>query len=639
MNDGPGRPIGANARRHVPVLVVAIALHLGLLVYFTPARLFLARLPIHTFDYALHVYQVDRAVTAFRQTGHLWSYDPFVLAGQPAGVVEDLTSKSVELFVIAAARIGMNPWLAFDLYVLLIHLAMPWVAWKAARLFELSRLASALAVLFWVILWHFDSLAHWFWYVGMISWAAASTLVVLVVALMYRALRDHVPRTYVALGAITALVTLVHPFAVLTLVLPLGVLYARALRRLAPWEHAAIAAATVAAAATSLVWIGPAIRFRHYIGEVDAFLWPTLEYVLLDWLDLLKDVLMTGQPVRTGFRTLALGAAVVGLLRLRRAKDDRFVPLAVLVVGSVVLAYASGYSSALRQTQPYRHLGPAMLAAALVAALMVVEVFSADARRALGHDARLAVALGLVVAVPHLARTVLGYVPALLPTRMPARSAFRPGPLPGASNDELPLIVMGHDGPRPEYQAIGRHLEERGVGERGRVAAFDWVLGEYLAAFTHVPVLGGIPQRNIPQVAAHPLRHDLTPAHEGDDAFGRYLRQYAVAAVITHGPQGPVDTRLDLLEPEEGIGEYRIYRVRRDPSYFEAGSGRVAEQRLDSVSVTNASGSEVVLRFHWLETLRCRPNCTVERAAADRDLAGFLRVRNPPASFEIYNAF
>src|SRR6185295_18883135 len=103
-------------------------------------------------------------------------------------------------------------------------------------------------------------------------WGAASFLSVLVVAEMYLATREHRPVLYVALGATAALVTLIHPFVVLTLILPLAALYVQSFKRLRAWEHGALVAGAAAAAATTLVWIGPALRFRHLIGRVDAFL-------------------------------------------------------------------------------------------------------------------------------------------------------------------------------------------------------------------------------------------------------------------------------------------------------------------------------------------------------------------------------
>src|SRR5262249_4935381 len=83
---------GGGDRGASAVLSVASVLHAALLAYAFPWKLFAERRPVFEYDYALHAYQVDRALSAFQSHGRLFSYDPFVLAGQPAGAVEDLTS-------------------------------------------------------------------------------------------------------------------------------------------------------------------------------------------------------------------------------------------------------------------------------------------------------------------------------------------------------------------------------------------------------------------------------------------------------------------------------------------------------------------------------------------------------------------
>jgi hypothetical protein len=627
---GAGEPRRAAAY----VVYIATALHLGLLVYFFPFRIFGLKLPIYEYDYALHAYQVDRALRAFEAYGRLWSYDPFVLAGQPAGAVEDLTSKSLEAFVIGAHALGISPWTAFDAYVLLVHVALLPASWAAARLFGLDRTSSAVAVLLCVLAWYADSFLHWSWYIGMISWAAASYMVVLVVALGYRAMRDHRAGAYVALALTAALVTLVHPFAVLTLLLPLLALYARAFRRLSPWEHAALFGAAALAAATTLVWLGPALAFHHYIGPVDEFLRPTASYALTDWLGLLRDLAMTGEPVRTAWRSGLFALAALGIVSLYRARDDRALPLALLVAASVAMAYLSGYSSVLRNTQPYRHLAPATLAAALVAAFVVVKLVREH--QPFHPDLRAALFIAALATAPGLVRDLVGYLPALLPRRDAMAAPFRAGPGASGSSDERPPPFMGHAPPSPEYERVASAVRAI-TANAGRVVALDWVLGEYLATFD-VPTLGGIAERNVPHVAAHPMRHDLTRANDADDPVARYLAEYAVAAVVTKGDAPAFDARPDLLDLTTVVGPFRIYRVRHASSYVAEGSGRV-EQQLNSLRVMDARGKNVILRFHFMETLRCRPNCSVTRAAADRDPVGFVAVKEPPSTFEIYNAY
>jgi hypothetical protein len=620
------------------LLALAVLLHVGLIAYFVDPGLLTSGEPVLTYDYALHVYQVQRAVEAFETWGKLWSYDPFVLAGQPAGVVEDLTSKSAILFAIAAGRLGVPLGTAMNLYVLLGHLAVPAAAWASARLFDLSRRLAALAVLSWVLLWHFDSLLHWCWYVGMISWAMASTLSVLVVALCYRATRSHRPAPYAALAVAAAALCLIHPFAVLTVAPPLAVVYAQAARRL-PWrEHAALWLGVLLAASTTLVWIGPALRFRHYIGDVDAFLRPTLPYALYDALDLLRDILMTGQPVRTLLRTVFFAAGLVGIVRLRRARDPRAPVFATLVLFGIAFGYLGGWFRLTWQTQPYRQLAPAMLAATLPALLLLDALARERVVTNLPRPVRgLLFALALVAA-GRFAQTVLQFLPTLLPARAVYAGLAHDPPVPPLPPDELPLAVLGHAGAPPAHRDVRTALEAQ-HGGRGRVVVLDWALGEYLAAFTKLPLLGGIAERNVPHADAHPLRHDLTPRAPGDDPVARYLETYAVGWVVFSGEVHPLELRADLLEPAGRFGPHRLARTRREPSYVALGAADSIGQALNTITVRGARGPELVLRFHWMETLRCRPGCNIRRVPVPGDRVGFIAIPDPPASLVIESRY
>jgi hypothetical protein len=57
-------------------------------------------------------------------------------------------------------------------------------------------------------------------------------------------------------------------------------------------------------------------------------------------------------------------------------------------------------------------------------------------------------------------------------------------------------------------------------------------------------------------------------------------------------------------------------------------------------AVSRRSGEgELVLRYHWLETLRCRPGCELHRVEVPGDRVGFIGVSNAPPDFEIGNSY
>ena len=252
-------------------LTFTIALHLALSAYFAPPRVLFGKRPVMLSDYALHYYQVDRALTAFRGWGKLWAWDPLVLAGQPAGVAEDLTSKGTELFVIGLRALGVDAGFAFNLFIALGFVLLPAAAWAAARLFDLPRRTALWVVVLWVLLWFFDSFMHWSWWIGMITWSMAAYGGVVLLGLVHRAFESKRALWYLPFALLAPALALIHPFIAFTLVVPGAALYAREFRRLPRAHHAWLGLGVLGAAATTLVWIGPALRFGHWVDTADTF--------------------------------------------------------------------------------------------------------------------------------------------------------------------------------------------------------------------------------------------------------------------------------------------------------------------------------------------------------------------------------
>ncbi len=608
--------------------VSAVVLHAALLLYFAPPRVLFSRDPIMMVDYALHAYQVDRALQAYHGWHELWGYDPLSLAGQPSGVAEDLTSKGTELFVIGLRGLGMDAGVAFNLFIALSLALVPFAGYAAARAFRLSKAAAGVTALLWVLLWYFDSFMHWSWWIGMITWCFVAYGSVLFVGLFQRALEPSSKRVhFLPLILLAPVLAIVHPFAALTLLVPCGVIYYRGFRKLPRDKHGLVVVAALAAAATALIWIRPFLHFKHYVDTADTFFNARAEYLLTDYFDLLRNSDHTGAPVRTIVRFLCFAAGGVCLVRWWRRGDERVYGLGSLIVWCVVLAYLAGYTSAGRQTQPYRQIAPAMLAAAIPAGELLADLLAPASIRALESRAKVLLSLAALLILPRFGRNVLFFFPDVLPDTTAS---------PIVMNEPKPFtarLAPGSNESRTLRDWLVAHH-----GDRGRIVVQPWVLGEYLAATTRLPILGGLEQRNVWQADAHLFRR----AKDGNlpgDALREYFETYAVGYVVLAGKHGPLDYRTDLLEPVEVVADHRVYRTRIQPSYFLAGTGHIAAQSLNSVKVEAASGDSVVIRFHWLETLRCRPDCKIERFPIEGDRVGFIKVPTPPPSFEIYNEY
>jgi hypothetical protein len=631
-----------NLRRLAPwgALLLLFGLHLALTLHFAPPSVMFSDQPTYTIDFALHYYQVDSAKQNFAQSGRLWGYDPTMLAGHPIGAIEDLSSKSIELWVIALTSMGLSQGKAFNLYVLLVHLLLPFCALLTAWLFRLGAWQRVWVVAAWFFLWFFDSLFHWLWFCGMVSWATASYLIPLQLGLLYRAFdaKQGAYRFWIPSLLLASLLALVHPFAALALAAPVLGLYLRDLKRSSRATHLFFWLMVAAAASVAMIWLIPALSMSQYILQTDDFLRPGPLYLISDFFDVTFDIAQTGMPVRTMLRMLMLVAGGLALYKLSRQKDRRYLPLALAAGATLLLAYTGGLIWITRQTQPYRQIAPAMLLASIAAIPFLGELLSPKAIREAGPKLKLVLILAALIVTPRLVRTVITYFPeALFKNSVGARSTLGDVASP-------PTRPMRHTSPPKDVLAVRAWIEAH-KHRSGRVLIEDYMMAEFIAATSDVPILGGLAQRAIPQADSHLFRI------QGDGALPRdklraYLERFAIRYVVVTNIIRKLEWNRELLVFRKLLGRHRIYETKIEPSYFLEGSGHIRQQAMNTIQVqaTTANQPEIVLRFHWLETLRCREMgskrpCALERYPIRGARTGFIRIPNPPADFEIYNSY
>lgn len=73
-------------------LVVVFALHALLTFHFYPPAVVWGSQPLVGADFDTHFGQASRFVQTMKTWGQIWSYDPSLLAGRPAGVLFDCDS-------------------------------------------------------------------------------------------------------------------------------------------------------------------------------------------------------------------------------------------------------------------------------------------------------------------------------------------------------------------------------------------------------------------------------------------------------------------------------------------------------------------------------------------------------------------
>ena len=638
VEDDKGQTVTRSRRRRVLMFMafaLVVLLHLTLFVHVERNAPIFNGQPLTWIDFDTHAEQVYRVTDAWAGWGKHWAYDVQLLAGYPTGTVFDADNKGWELWTYVLWRIGIPRAIAFNLFVLFVHLLVPGTVYWAARLFRLSRGEALLAATLAIGVWFFDGLARWSWFSGGVSFAFVSFLFVLPVALFYAHLRSGRWWLLIVLAVVMSLGHLVHPSIFVVLVVPMTAMYVRSFKSLGWKRHVGIVGVALVVIASNAWWLVTAFRYAHYVTDHEPFFVGALHHVLLDMGELIDELTRTGLiGNRTGFRLLSLVAGAVTLVLWRRERDDRFLPLSTGVGVLVVLAYAGGYLWVFQQIQPYRNVVPAAFLATIPAAALAGEVWR---RRALHGLPRLAWApLGIAAffGASHLATDVLYFFPKSMPD-VPS--------LP--TGEQMNITAYGfpehrdfrHYPPEPHFDEISAWVQEHDDGQ-GRWLVEWWVLGEHLLWRTGAQVLGGFRERNLDHRAAN-LFHRYPHGHVGDEELARYLEQYAVRWVIV-SQELPIFESRAPLEKVATVGMHRVYRTKVPVSFVRAGSGRV-DASLNRIGVAGTDPNrDVVLRFHWFETLVCESNCRIEREPLPDNPVGFIRVPAPhPADFTVLNGY
>lgn len=614
-----------------------VAVHLGWFLYFVPTSAWLTAEPLIGVDYETHIGQTWRVLEGLGGWGQSWVYDAKLLAGSPQGLIFDADNKGWELWTWAVRGLGAPQGLAFNSFAVLAHWLVLAVVYASARLFELGRWGALAATAMASALWMFDSFAHWCWWVGMVAYAIAGYFCLLPLALFWRWLRDRRAWQAIAVAVTLALAHQIHPYSFLVLAAPMLALYARHARALGLRGHAAVWAMAAVTLAANVWWLAPSLRYWHYILDSGFFGQAGPQFLIADLFGLLLDTATSGLiGTRSGFRFLVLGTCLVGLVLWRRERDPRFTVFVVALATLFALTYVGSTLWILRQVQPYRHVLPLAMFAVIPAAAAIE--LAARRRMFAGLPRAVKVGLGLLAlpALQHLASDVLYYVPKALPEVAPMYN--------GGWN---PITTQGF-GAQPQYRMRARTKEDDGVAEwvrsvddgQARFVVEDPTLGEKLAWRTEAHILGGFTYRNLQHSHANLFRRRKQGV-ASDDELREYFQTYAVGWVILSNPSPTWDRRPEVLELVSRFGGHRMYRTKIQPSLLAEGTGTVVAET-NVLRVTGSDPSrDLVLRFHWMETLVCAPDCEVRRVRVDSfDPVGFVKIPAPhPTDLEVRNGY
>jgi hypothetical protein len=553
-------------------------------------------------DYSLHFANALTARELLWQSGRPWGYDPFLMAGYPAGTLESLSNRAAEL-VVALLR-PVEAAQVFALFLVLVYLTPPLCTYQASRWMGLSPGAAVGAAgLAALLFYRFLSEPRAYISYGMYAHAAMFPLALLAAAgFVQLATRPSFRRAALA-GVALGLGLLLHVnFALAALPSVVGV--ALGCRS---WRGAGFIAGSVGLALVmNLFWIVPVFAARSSIGQ------PPFQFFPATGPELLSD-LLTDRGSTLSYMVVLVGAW--SLPSFARARQG--FAAAACTVGTCILFVIGGFGSLLpfvRDLQPGRFLDG-------MAFFMLPPAIDGIARWS-GADRRrqtLALAAAFFLGLP-----AAGNVPTVVLGRDEApRLTYVPV-------EVQQLIALLRDVTTPEARVM---LEEEDHWRR-----------RHRYGYTHLPALfprlvgrefiGG------PYEDARYLQHFASfgdgrafgrrsLAEFSDAELGDFLQLYNAGWVVAWSDAAKTDlSARPFARRVAAVGPYAVFEIGGARSFVVGQIGARVRASLDRIDVVGALPGVTVLKYHWSESLRTQPALPVGRVAALDDPIGFIGVTN-----------
>jgi hypothetical protein len=318
-----------------------------------------------------------------------------------------------------------------------------------------------------------------------------------------------------------------------------------------------------------------------------------------------------------GFRLALLILGVLGIIQLIK-KDNRNVGLTIVsgASGLFLLTYFGAFIPTIAAWQPLRFKVPLDLFL-VIGAAHGIDSWLRGRKAFRFHLVPVVAVLGALAFVINVFQTEST-------GRLRSRSEMRP---------EIIAMVdwIAHQTPRD-----ARVLFEESGDETGFV--YD---GMYLSAF--LPHLTGR------QLIGGPInlyndRHHFAEFHSGklfkrdigsitDDELRNYLRLYNIGAVVAFHPLSVKKLLAipGLVTVDQRVGPIYLMKVNQPLSWFVEGEGQV-QASANRLELSNLKGSQIVLKYHWVEGLFATPAVKLMPIELADDPIPFIKLIDPPPS-------
>jgi hypothetical protein len=443
----------------------------------------------------------------------------------------------------------------------------------------------------------------------MFTFAFACFLSVFTIAVFYRYTREGKSTDLILFFICGPLLLLFHLFAALIVAIPLAAILILNLRDRSKRYLLIFLLWIVWILICNSFWILPFISFRHYTRQFAAG-------------EFRMEIIRNLFVFRGGLRPLALWLffGLFGILSWKR--DQRILRIAYLTV--IVFFLFLGFIGSwvhpvIDALEPHRFIIALKCLLIIPAAIAVTATVGIVRSRTIRFVILLIVLASLVALMPLTGR---------LAARLPEKANQLIGFLQERTDPSGRILVQNSDAKHPDIY-FGTHLlffplymdiEQIG-GPPGRVP-----LKHHFAEFQHNQLFG------------KPL------SAFSEDELKEYLNLYNVKWLVvwSDGARayfGKLTEQFTLLGKVRysKYKKFYIFEAHRAPDFFIRGAGMVAAD-FNRITITDASPGEIILKYHWLETLKTDPEVELEPVMMLDDPVPFIKLNNPGYDvIKIYN--
>ncbi|HRD49856.1 MAG TPA: hypothetical protein PL166_09690 [Candidatus Contendobacter sp.] len=610
------------------ILLMTLTAQFILMAVSFPISDLLTEKPLLYIDNAMHWYQVRLAVD-LAASGVAAGYDPFFAAGYLGGVTYNISARLPALIAVIIGP-SVDVALLWKLYVFGLSLLAPLCPPLAARVLRASPVCTAAVALLGLLLW-WTCYFQWFYTAGMVSFVAACYFSMLYAAWMWQYLMGKgSTRTLLGLGFAAGVILFFHPCS------PIPIIAVIAWMTLLHWQdlpkwRIGVVLLVVPAISLSLnaVWITPILSSGMYWGDVHTKEMPHLGEVDLNflWQELLGR--WTGRVWGSRIYPPIAILAFLGVLGSDSSQSRRLWASWLLAGISVeILRSIGGDFFWIARMEPYR-FSPVGYLLMVAPAGRGLEWAASAVYRAIAARRRLAVCAVVVL----LLAACFGFlIRDTMREVLPGNHA-RIGPAPPYVREVGPKSRWVIEWIKSNTDQSARILFETA---QGRFHDGAHIAG-YVADLADREMIGGIyPHHHFAgfwdgMVFGRPIKTLETAT------FRHYLDLYNIGWIIAFSQPSrnylATAPNVKLASEFEGLA---AYHVNRPFSFFHLGDGRVTARQHNRIDLDGLSGTEVIVRYHFLPGLKSRPAARIEPVFLEDDPVPFIRILNPPQSISIF---